>query len=315
MSQNYFYKDFEGEELGPFSYEEMRAWWDGNYFDPQLLVKKEGEAEFTPISDRPEEFPPLVATTETETDGDAEKEQKTKEDDDKDASDESSSSSPPPPPPPPPPDSDEEEEEDDEEAPPPPPPPAKKSCPENYYYKDKEGKIQGPFPLEQMKAWTHAGFFPKGHPVAIGADSEFLPIEEYPDLLSAFPGNAEQDARTTAEISNFQAQQMNAFNFYMQYQQQRVAAEEQRLKQRVAELGGTSSQQYLAIGKFNSLTGAFQDSYSGPFNGADRELSDYLDLDRYQEVRREHQRLVELGLAQTKKPKKPSSSSKDQKKN
>ena len=311
MSQNYFYKDFEGEELGPFSYEEMREWWDGNYFDPQLLVKKEGEAEFTPISDRPEEFPPLESTTEAEPashTGSDEKEHKSEENEK--AQDESSPL--PPPPPPPPPDSDEEEEDDDEAPPPPPPPPAKKFCPENYYYyKDKEGKIQGPFPLEQMKAWTHAGFFPKGHLVAVGADSEFLPIEQYPDLLAAFPGNAEQDARTAAEVSNFQAQQMNAFNFYMQYQQQRVAAEEQRLKQRVAELGGTSEQQYLAIGKFNSLTGAFQDSYSGPFNGADRELSDYLDLDRYQELRREHQRLVDLGLAQTRKPKKP----KEQKKN
>lgn len=307
MSQNYFYKDFEGEELGPFSYAEMRGWWDGNYFDPELLIRKEGETEFTPISDHPEDFPPLennkTINTETATQENIEHD-KEKEHEDTSL----------PLPPPPPPDSEEEEDDDDDDAPPPPPPPTKKLCeekvPEDYYYKDNEGKIQGPFQLEQMKAWTYAGFFPHGHLVAAGADSEFLPIEQHPALLSAFPENAEQDAQTVAEISNFQAQQMNAFNFYQQYQQQRVAKEEQWLRQRVAELGGTPDQQYLAIAKFNSLTGVFQKNYSGPFNDADRELSEYLDLDKYQESRREHQRLVELGLANTRKPRKP----KDQKK-
>lgn len=302
-TQNYFYKDFEGEELGPFSYAEMRDWWDGNYFDPQLLIRKECETAFTPISEHPKEFPPSHNVTNTN------KKEEEEEKPQQPQGDHHQQTSHPLPPPPPPPDSEDEDNSvntANDDTPLPPPPPKKPHTSEdNFYYKDKAGQIQGPFPLEQMKAWTHAGFFPRRHLVAVGAESEFRPIEQFPALLAAFPGDAAQDARTAAEVSNYQAQQVNAFSFYQQYHQQRMAAEEQRLKQRVAELGATSEQQYLAIGKFNSLTGAFQDDYSGPFNEADRELSDYLDIDKYQEFRREHQRLLDLGLARTKKPKKP----------
>jgi uncharacterized protein with WD repeat len=76
-------------------------------------------------------------------------------------------------------------------SPPPPAPPANPPpsilipCPENdWFYKDLQGKIQGPFALKLMLAWSKAGYFNPSLEIKVGSDRPFLP------LSTLFPSQA-----------------------------------------------------------------------------------------------------------------------------
>lgn len=45
----WYYKDPKGQEHGPFSEENMRMWFNQNYFEPSLLIRKESEKNFAPL--------------------------------------------------------------------------------------------------------------------------------------------------------------------------------------------------------------------------------------------------------------------------
>ena len=49
MADKWYYKDPKGQEHGPFSEENMRMWFNQNYFEPSLLIRKESEKNFAPL--------------------------------------------------------------------------------------------------------------------------------------------------------------------------------------------------------------------------------------------------------------------------
>eukprot|EP01120_Amphizonella_sp_Union-15-10_P000721 TRINITY_DN10751_c0_g1_i1.p1 TRINITY_DN10751_c0_g1~~TRINITY_DN10751_c0_g1_i1.p1 ORF type:complete len:279 (-),score=71.00 TRINITY_DN10751_c0_g1_i1:84-920(-) len=54
LVSGWLYLDAEGKRQGPFSTIEMKEWWIGGFFDPNLLVKRVQENDYLKISERSE---------------------------------------------------------------------------------------------------------------------------------------------------------------------------------------------------------------------------------------------------------------------
>jgi len=49
MADKWYYKDPKGQEHGPFPEENMRMWFNQNYFEASLLIRKQSEKNFAPL--------------------------------------------------------------------------------------------------------------------------------------------------------------------------------------------------------------------------------------------------------------------------
>jgi hypothetical protein len=50
-----------------------------------------------------------------------------------------------------------------------------------WYYKDPNGRVQGPFTQHQMAEWYDFGYFQDDLEIAFGENSMFLPLQKYKD--------------------------------------------------------------------------------------------------------------------------------------
>lgn len=77
-----------------------------------------------------------------------------------------------------------------------PPPP-----PEDWFYSDPQGNLQGPFSTENMRAWNDAGYFTPDLPVRLSTWERFYPLAiVFPNYLEAFWNcPSESQVRTTLQ--------------------------------------------------------------------------------------------------------------------
>lgn len=171
----FYYRDFEGVEMGPFTLAKMRAWHRAGYFAPELPVRREGTDDFVPISD-------LAASGVF----DQATKPRPKEEDTKAAA---------------------TEQPEEFVVARPPQPQQQTEEKSGYLYKDARGEIFGPFSREKMCLWVAAGFLAADVPVALVAaaastsEREFRPLSQHAELLAAMP--QPQQAQQAAEPSEF----------------------------------------------------------------------------------------------------------------
>lgn len=52
----------------------------------------------------------------------------------------------------------------------------------NWFYKDPQGVKRGPFSSLEMQTWYEAGYFTDEIPIALGANTMFMPLKSFKEM-------------------------------------------------------------------------------------------------------------------------------------